>query len=814
MSTEIKKIDFANEMQTSYLDYAMSVIMSRALPDVRDGLKPVHRRILYTMIMSDYHYDKPYRKSARVVGEVLGKYHPHSDDAIYESIVKMAQDFHMNLVLVDGQGNFGSIDGDKAAASRYTEVRLTKAAHYMLDECFMDTVDYIPNYDNTATIAEVLPARFPNLLINGSSGIAVGMATNIPSHNLKEVMKACILLLRNPQSTIDDIMQYIKGPDFNSTCSILVDDSLKHAYEAGKGSFQIRARHTIEKIDDKEAIIFHSIPYQINKTNIIEHILSLMKDKTLDSISEIRDESDRTGVRLIVLLKKGTNPNIVVNQIYSFTQLQTVFHINALVIDKLQPMQVSIKDILISFIEFRRSVVIRRTKYLLNKHKKKLSSLKAMLVAVHNIDTIIPLLKDSGDVSIARSKLIERSWKNNYKLSEEQVNIILDMRLNKLTNLESHKIENDLHEVEQLIIMHENILSNDSLLVDVIQKEFEEIIELFGKDRTTVICSNTKTNIEQLIEREDLVITLSMQGYIKRVPLSEYKIQNRGGKGRSAMNTKESDSVSKVFFANTHTPVLFFTSSGRVFTLKAYDIPAGSITTRGNFIRNILPLETDEVLSTILIVPENHSEWQNIYIVFATSSGTVRKNALCDFENIRSNGKLAIKLDDNTTLVAVALCKDNDDIILTSSTGLCTRFSSSELRTFISRTSSGVIGMRLAANDKLVSMMIVNNTEHQILTVSKNGLGKRSNLINAKHRGCKGQKIMQINKKTGPLVSSILVTPEDHIIILTHNGNIIRCKVEDIRFIAGLNTQGVKLVTLNQADGIISVDKIASSQLI
>lgn len=805
--SRVQDIDFASEMQSAYLDYAMSVIMSRAIPDVRDGLKPVHRRILYAMITSDYHYNKPYRKSARVVGEVLGKYHPHSDAGIYDSIVKMAQSFYMNVVLIDGQGNFGSIDGDKAAASRYTEIRLSKEAHYMIDEYHMDVVDYIPNYDNSTTLPQVLPTKFPNILINGSSGIAVGMATNIPCHNLKEIMQACILLLENKHATLTDIMQFIKGPDFNSDCTLLIDDNLIKGYETGKGSFQIRARHKIEEVDGRESVIFTSIPYQINKTSIIETLLDLMKTKQIDSIHDIRDESDRNGIRLVVIGKKNINIQVMINQIYKYTQLQTTFHMNTLVINGLRPMQMSLKEILSAFIEFRKEIIIRRTKYLLKKYTKRANELKAMYIAVNNIDSIVNLLRESESNIAAKEKLQSKKW-NDTILSEEQIQVILDMRLNKLTSLEKNKIQDDLSKTEILVEENQLILNNNNRLIQLMKEEFIYTIEKFGYDRKTEIALNQEQNIEELLEREDMIITMSIRGYIKRVSVSEYKIQNRGGKGKSSMKTHEQDSVCDVFFANTHTPILFFTSKGKVFFLKAYQIPLGSVASKGNFIRNILPLDEDESLSNILLAPEEKNEWQEFFIVFATSSGRVRKNQLTDFISIRSNGKIAMKLE-NEKLVSVSLCRENDDIVLTSKNGLCNRFSSSELRVFMSRQSHGVKGINLSQNDSLVSMIVANSDEDMLIIGSK-GYGKRIPLVNRKHRGIKGQNTMS----NDIVVSALIVNEEDTIVILISNGNIIRCKVSDIRGLKNRRGKGVKIVSLNYGETVVSVDKISSSQLI
>ena len=796
---------YNDEMRISYLDYSMSVILSRALPDSRDGFKPVQRRILYAMY--EVCTNNTYKKSARIVGHTLGNYHPHGDTAIYDAMVKMAQPFNMYIVLVDGQGNFGSIDGDKAAAGRYTEVKLSKAAHYMLEECNLNTVDYIPNYDSSTSMPSVLPARFPNLLVNGASGIAVATATNIPSHNLKEIMEACISLVDNPELTVLDLMKYVKGPDFNSTCSILVDDNLVRAYETGNGYFKIRAEHIIEEVDGKAAIVFKSIPYQVNKTLVIEKIVSLMKDKQIDSISNVRDESDRDGIRLVIMLKKSYSPEVVVNNLYALTQLQTTFHINVQVIDDLKPVSMSLKELLSTFIKFRRDIIIRRTNYILSENNKKLNDLKAMRTVVKNIDRIIPMLKHTRDASSAEELLRSQSWDGS-KLSDEQIKVILGFRLGKLTSSESNKIEQDIFSIEKEILKNKSILENENELLSIMKEEFRDVIRTLGKERTTTICSDySDTPEESLIEREDVVITISSCGYIKRSSLSEYRIQNKGGKGRSAMNTKSDDAVSRVLFANTHAYVLFFTSLGRAFKMRVYELPLGDISWKGKFISNILNLEENESLANILIAPE--LDWDSWNIIFALSDGSIRRSSLLDLH--RANGKKAVPNIDS--VVGIDICRDEDDIILISKKGKCVKFKSTLVRKVSNiRSSTGVAGMNLSEDDKVTSLLISHEGDY-ILTISEKGFGKRASINAVKNtsRNCKGVKIMNIDSKTGPLVSALITKDDDSLIMLTSNGNIVRCTVNKVNLLRGRSTRGVKLVSLDQDDKIISAD-ICSNQ--
>ena len=729
----IAPIEISEEMRRSYLDYAMSVIVARALPDIRDGLKPLHRRIIYTMYENGYDYNRPYRKSARIVGEVLGKYHPHGDKAVYETMVRMAQDFSMRLPLVDGQGNFGSMDGDGAAAMRYTEARLEKVAHALIEDIDKDTVDFMPNYDETLQEPIVLPARYPNLLVNGANGIAVGMATNIPPHNLGEVLDACCAYIDNPNITIDDLISIIPGPDFPTGGLILGYSGAKSAYYTGRGSVMMRAKCTIEEIrKDKEAIIVHEIPYQVNKAAMITRIAELVKEKKLDGISEIRDESDRHGVRVVIELKRDFQADVVLNQLYKYTPLQTSFGMNVLAIHNGRPVMLNLKDIISAFIEFREEVIRRRTIYELNQARNRAHTKGGLANAVENLDPVIELIRTSPTPQEAKDALLAKAWPAGdveplvilidepdrkvengfYHLSEAQAKAILDLKLQRLTGLERDKIHEELRTLGEEIKECLSILGSREKLYAIMRDEFVAIKDEYATPRRTKIEDiEYDTDIESLIQREEMVVTVTEAGYIKRVPLNAYKAQKRGGKGKSGMATKEEDFVTRLFVANTHTPVLFFSSKGLVYKMKVYKLPLGSPTSKGKPFVNLLPLADGENITTIMKLPENEAECEGMSIMFATSQGNVRRNSLMDFVNVQSNGKIAMKLDDGDKLINVRICHEDNDIMLAARSGKCIRFPVTEVRMFVGRNSTGVRGIKLADGDEVISMSVLNHSE-------------------------------------------------------------------------------------------------------
>ncbi|MDR1691366.1 MAG: DNA gyrase subunit A, partial [Rickettsiales bacterium] len=720
------------EMETSYIEYAMSVIISRALPDVRDGFKPVHRRILYAMHQGGSQHNKPYKKSAKTVGDVMGDYHPHGDAAIYGTLVRLAQPFSMGVPLVDGQGNFGSIDGDSPAAMRYTESRLAKISQHMLADLDRDAVDFRPNYDERLTEPVVLPAKFPNLLVNGTGGIAVGMATNIPSHNLGEVIDATIALVNQPNLTAEELLQYVPAPDFPTGGMILGRRGSQSALLTGKGSVVMRGRAHTEEIGGREAIVITEIPYQVNKTELIKRIQELVKDKKLEGIHDLRDESDKQGIRLVVELKKDAFGEIILNQLYRMTQLQSNFPVNMLAIKDGRPSVLNIKEILDAFIEFRKEVIRRYCIYDLSKSRNKAHNLVGLSIAVANIDEVIALIRGSKDPRDAREQLLAKSWNadvvaplieliddplskiidGTYRLSEAQAKAILDLQLQKLTGLEQDKLADEItaigHEIKDLL----DILRNEQRINDIIINDLTEIKEAFAEPRKTeIIESEFEHDIEDLIAREDMVVTVTNTGYIKRVPLSTYRAQKRGGKGRNAMNTKEDDFVTNVFVANTHTPILFFSDTGIAYKLKVYMLPLGSPTSLGKALVNVLPLKTGESISEMLPLPEDESAWENMSIMFATGKGTVRRNMLSDFQSVRANGKIAMKLEEGEKLVNVRICSDNDDILLSTRSGKCIRFPVSTLRVFQSRNSMGVKGVKLSKDDDVISMSVLKHID-------------------------------------------------------------------------------------------------------
>jgi DNA gyrase subunit A len=729
ISKDVQPVSLVSEMKKSYLDYAMSVIVSRAIPDICDGLKPVHRRILYAMYEGNYDYNKPFKKSARIVGEVMGKYHPHGDSAIYESLVRMAQDFSMRVPLIDGQGNFGSIDDDPPAAMRYTESRLKKISHTMLDDLDKDTVDFVPNYDGNEREPKILPARFPNLLVNGSGGIAVGMATNIPPHNLGEVIDACLAYIDNNEITIEDLIQIVPGPDFPTGGIILGRAGYDSAARTGRGSVVMRGRHKIEKrTGGKVAIIITEVPYQVNKAKLVEKIAELVKEKKIEGITDLRDESDRDGIRVVIELKKDAMEEVIINQLYNFTELQTNFSVNMLALNHGKPELLGLLDVIKAFCAFREEVVFRRTNFLLNKARDKTHILIGLAVAVANIDEIVELIKKSKDVSEAKEKLLSRSWpaslvetiinlvsdKGNivkggkFTFTENQAKAILEMRLARLTGLEMEKITGELKALAEEISGYLFLLANRTKLLDLVKKELIEIKDQFATPRKSSIeDSEHEIDIEDLIPKEDMVVVGTMNGYIKRVALSAYRTQKRGGKGRSAMDVREEDIAVDIFVTNTHTPILFFSDKGKVYRLKTYKLPLGNPQARGRALVNLLPLQPNEKISTILALPENEETWKDLSIVFATSSGDVRRNSMDQFTDIRSSGKIAMKLEGEEALVGVNLCTEQDDILLSTRSGKCIRFPVSKLRVFQSRNSTGVRGIKLEKGNKVIAMSIL-----------------------------------------------------------------------------------------------------------
>ncbi|WP_244293984.1 DNA gyrase subunit A [Pannonibacter carbonis] len=872
-------------MKRSYLDYAMSVIVSRALPDVRDGLKPVHRRILYSMHENGYEWNKPYRKSARVVGDVMGKYHPHGDSAIYDALVRMAQSFSLRLPLIDGQGNFGSVDGDPAAAMRYTECRLQKVAHKLLDDIDKDTVNFQENYDSSETEPVVLPAKFPNLLVNGAGGIAVGMATNIPPHNLGEVIDAAIAIMANPAMTLNELLEIVPGPDFPTGGIILGRSGIRSAYETGRGSVVIRGKVDIEEIRaGREALIVTEIPYQVNKSTMIEKIAELVRDKRIEGISDIRDESDRSGMRVVIELKKDAVADVILNQLYRFSALQQSFGCNMVALNGGRPELMTITDMLKAFIAFREEVIGRRTRFLLAKARDRAHVLVGLAIAVANIDEVIHLIRTAPDPATARAQLMGRDWPardveplilliddprhtvnadGSYRLSEEQARAILDLRLQRLTALGRDEIADELNKLGLEISDYLEILRSRERIQQIIREELIEIRTEFATPRKTqIVEGGADLEDEDLIQREDMVVTVSHTGYIKRVPLATYRAQRRGGKGRSGMATKDEDFVTRLFVANTHTPVLFFSSRGIVYKLKVWRLPLGGPTSRGKALINMLPLEPGEQISSIMPLPENEDSWGDLDVMFATTKGTVRRNKLSDFTQVNRAGKIAMKLDEGDGIVSVETCTENDDVMLTTAGGQCIRFAVTEVRVFAGRNSVGVRGINLADDDRLISMSILRHfeatseeraaylklsrlmrgetdeaatgsddadeaaaeagdlpqeryaemgaAEQVILTVSENGFGKRTSSFEYRvtGRGGKGITAMAVTKRNGPLVASFPVEDKDQIMLVTNGGQLIRCPVDGIR-LAGRATQGVIVFNTADDEQVVAVERVS-----
>jgi len=877
----VSVITIEDEMRRSYLDYAMSVIVSRALPDVRDGLKPVHRRILHSMNENGYDWNKPYRKSARVVGDVIGKYHPHGDQSIYDALVRMAQEFSLRLPLIDGQGNFGSVDGDPPAAMRYTEVRMGKSAHALLEDIDKDTVNFQDNYDNSEREPAVLPARFPNLLVNGAGGIAVGMATNIPPHNLGEVVDATIATMENPAISMEQLNEIVPGPDYPTGGIILGRAGIRLAQSTGRGSVVTRGRATIEEIrKDREAILIHEIPYQVNKSSMIEKIAELVRDKRVEGISDIRDESDRHGMRVVIELKRDAVGDVVLNQLYKYSQLQTSFGVNSVALTGGRPEVMTLKDMLVAFVAFREEVVTRRTKFLLNKARDRAHVLVGLAIAVANIDEVIALIRAAPDPATARAGLMGRDWPakdmaplirliadprhqlkedGTYRLSEEQARAILELRLQRLTALGQDEIGDELQKLGGEISDYLDILRSRARVQSIIREELMAVKEEFATPRRTEIADYLgEVDDEDLIAQEDMVVTVSHTGYIKRVPLVTYRAQRRGGKGRSGMQTKDEDFVTRLFVADTHTPMLFFSSRGMAYKMKVWRLPLAAPQARGKALVNLLPLEAGERITTIMPLPADEATWSELDVMFATTRGTVRRNKLSDFVNVRQNGKIAMKLDEGDGIVGVETCQDADDVLLTTAKGQAIRFKVTDVRVFAGRDSVGVRGINLADGDAVISMTVLRGfaatsdervayvkmrramegddgegadvdeeangdaaidqqryiemgaAEQFILTLSKNGFGKRSSAYEYRvtGRGGKGITAMAVNDRNGDLVASFPIEETDQIMLVTDGGQLIRCPVNDIR-IAGRSTQGVTVFRTDADESVVSVSRIS-----
>ena len=802
--------DITEELRRSYLDYAMSVIVGRALPDVRDGLKPVHRRVLYAMYELKNDYNKPYKKSARVVGDVIGKYHPHGDAAVYDTIVRMAQDFAMRYPLIDGQGNFGSIDGDSPAAMRYTEVRLTKLAHELMADIEKETVDFVPNYDNSLKEPTVLPTKVPNLIINGSSGIAVGMATNIPPHNLSEVVDALVALIHDPSIEISELMKYIPGPDFPTGAYICGQSGIKKAYETGRGIIRMRARATIEKqAKSKAQIIITEIPYQVNKAKLVEHIALLVRQKKVEGISEVRDESDREGLRVVIDLKKDSLAEVVLNYLYKHTQLESTFGIIFLAIVHGKPELLNLKGLLLHFLEHRKVVVIRRTTYDLKKAEERAHILEGLKIALDNLDEIVALIRASKSPKEAKDALMER-----FSLSAIQAQAILDMKLQRLTGLERDKIIQDYEQVLKDIKYYKEILSSEALVYKIIEEELLSIKEEFGDERRTQIIGEPKEiRVEDLIAEEDMVVTLSHKGYIKRNPLSLYRSQRRGGKGVSGLDAKIEDFIAKLFIASTHDYVLCFSNRGKLYWLKVHEIPQAGRTSRGKALVNLLPLdrENGERIAAVIPVRDFNS---GRYVLMATKKGLVKKTELKAFANPRPSGIIAAQVQESDELIAATITQGDVDIFLATRNGYSIRFPETEVRP-MGRTAMGVRGIRLddKNGDRVVSMEALYEQNGTILTITENGYGKRTSIdeYRVQGRGGKGVINIKVTEKVGKVVGSLLVSDTDEVMLVGSSGNIIRTGVKDVRVI-GRSTQGVKLIQLSPGERVVAIAKLAEHE--
>ncbi|CAM3077880.1 DNA gyrase subunit A [Paenibacillus sediminis] len=796
-NSQIKDRDIGVEMRESFMDYAMSIIVSRALPDVRDGLKPVHRRILYAMSELGMSPDKPYKKSARIVGEVIGKYHPHGDSAVYETMVRMAQDFSMRYMLVDGHGNFGSIDGDSAAAMRYTEARLSKIAMEMLRDINKETIDFIPNYDGEEHEPVVLPARYPNLLVNGVSGIAVGMATNIPPHNLGEVIDGVQALIENPEITPLELMQYIKGPDFPTAGYILGREGIRQAYSTGRGSVTMRAKATIEENNNKARIIVHELPYQVIKARLVEKIAELVRDKKIDGITDLRDESDRNGMRIVIELRRDVNPNVVLNNLYKHTAMQSTFGINMLAIVNGEPKILNLRDVLYHYLQHQVEVIRRRTQFDLKKAEARAHILEGLRIALDHLDEVIALIRASQTTEIARDGLIER-----FGLSHEQAQAILEMRLQRLTGLEREKIESEYNELIQKIAEYREILANEHLILKIISEEMQEIKDKYADERRTEITVGEESILdEDLIPQEEVIITISHTGYIKRLPVSTYRSQKRGGRGVMGMDTKDNDFVEHLFVTNSHHYLMFFTDKGKAYRIKAYEIPDLSRTARGTPIINLIQIEQGETINAVIPVEQFESDK---YLFFATRNGIVKKTPLEDYVNIRKGGLIAVNLREDDSLIEVKLTDGSKELIMGTSQGMSIRFPESDVRS-MGRAATGVKGITLDDDDFVIGMDIV-DPEQDVLIVTSKGYGKRTPVTEYRlqSRGGKGIKTINVTEKNGPVVGLKVVKNEEDLMIITGSGTLIRTSMDGISTM-GRNTQGVKLINIRDDDYVTTV---------
>ena len=843
----IKLISMHDEMSSSYLSYAMSVIVSRALPDVRDGLKPVHRRILYAMYKGGYDWSKQFRKSARIVGDVIGKYHPHGDQSVYDALVRMVQDFSMSLPLVQGQGNFGSIDGDPAAAMRYTETRLSKVSQFLIDDIEKNTVSYKSNYDETEKEPTVLPAQYPNLLVNGAGGIAVGMATSIPPHNLGEIIDGTLALIDNKDIKVKDLMKHIPGPDFPTGGVIIGKDIIKQGYNNGRGSFKIRGEVASETLKNgRDRLVITSIPYQVNKSVLNERIAQLVREKKIEGIKDIRDESNREGIRVAIDLRNGVEPETIKRQLYKNTQIESSFGFNTLAIVDGKPKTCNLKDFLTNFLSFREDVVIKKTKFDLQKAEERAHILLGLSVSVENLDKIIKIIRSSKTPDDAKQSILKTKWKINktqklislvegkkskniYSLSEDQVIAILELRLQKLTALGINEIEIEIKKLAELIAKYKKIISSKKELLKVISEELKNIKEKFAVPRRTkIIDAVLNYDIEETIQKQSVIITVTLQGYIKRGSLDGVKQQKRGGKGKSGITTRDQDSVIQTLSVNTHTSVLFFSTEGLVYKVKAWKIPEGSTTSKGKSLFNILPLKNHQSISSIMPMPEDETDSKNYQIIFATAQGKVRKNSLEDFSSINASGKIAMKLDNNDKIVGVKICKDDQDIILSTRFGKCIRFEARKLRVFKGRSSKGIKGIELASGDQIVSLSVIDNDklskngkkskdekselkakEKFVLAISENGYGKKTSHIDYRvtNRGGKGIIGIINSPRNGNITSSFPVFEGDEILISTNKGRVIRVAVKEIRT-ASRNTQGVRIIKLSGDEKVVSAIKI------
>ena len=837
--------NISDEMKSSYLSYAMSVIVSRALPDARDGLKPVHRRIIYAMYKGGYDWSKQFRKSARVVGDVIGKYHPHGDQAVYDALVRLAQDFSMNAKLLEGQGNFGSLDGDRAAAMRYTETKLAKISEFLISDIDKNTVNFQNNYDDTETEPVVLPAQFPNLLVNGAGGIAVGMATNIPPHNLGEVIDGTLAYLDNNKISVSEIMKKIPGPDFPTGGIILGKNEIKNGYEKGRGSIKIRGEIEIEKGSrDRKLIIIKSVPYQVNKTVLIEKIALLIRDKKLEGIADLRDESNKEGVRIVIELKKGVNQEIITNQLYKFSPLENSFGFNTLAINEKKPELLNLKQFIEIFVSFREKTIIKRTLFDLKKAKDRSHILIGLFIAVENIDEIISIIRKSKTPNDAKVSLLKKTWNfkkskldknilninelsdlDHYQLSDFQVKAILDLRLQKLTAIGYDEINNELSELYELIIKLKKILNDKTELINLIKNELIGIKNKFSTPRKTKIIDQiTSVEVEDVIQKEQVIVTVTNKGYIKRTPITNIKAQKRGGRGKIGIITREEDFVTQLFSVNTLTPVLFFSNKGIVYKLKTWKIPEGSNQSKGKSLHNLLPIDNQSYVSSIMPLPENENEWSDLNIVFITKLGKIRKNNLEDFKNIQSNGKIAMKLDKDDEIVSVKLLKANEDVMINSYLGKSLRVNSKKIRLFKGRSSKGVKGMNLKNNDRVISLSILNpniissdkdemkSKEEFILTITENGYGKRSSAYEFRETGRGGQGIINISttERNGNVAASFPIKSDDDIMLVTSKGQMIRVKVNEIR-VAGRNTQGVRIFKTSSDEKVVTAVRLADN---